>query len=171
MAQPIIKRTWAPVGKTPIFKRRGRSHEKTTIIGAIACRPDGNQGRFLFRMLPGQNANASRFRLFLEQLLRTLPGKIIVIWDRLNAHRAKSVQRYVERRRDRIELEYLPAYAPELNPVEQAWAYLKGHRLANFAPENLEALSKRTKRELCRMRRWPQRHLVRAWLSNTPLRW
>jgi transposase len=171
MAQPIVKRTWGLVGKTPIFKRRGRSHEKATIIGAIACQPDGSQARFLFRLLPGQNANADRFRLFLDQLLRTIPGKLIVIWDRLSAHRAKSVNRYVRRYRARLQIEFLPAYAPELNPVEQAWAYLKGHRLANFAPESQDALAVRTKRELCRMRRKRQSSLVDAWIKHTPLRW
>jgi transposase len=122
-------------------------------------------------MLPGENANAARFRLFLDQLLRTIPGKLTVIWDNLNAHRASSVKRYVHRYRHRLQLEYLPAYAPELNPVEQAWADLKGHRLANYAPENLDQLARRTKKELCRMRRRKQQHLVQAWIRNTPLRW
>ena len=113
----------------------------------------------------------SKFRLFLDQLLRTVPGRIVVVWDNLGAHRAKSVQRFVHRHRARLKLEYLPAYAPELNPVEQAWAYLKGHRLANYAPENLDQLARKTKAELCRMRRKHQRGIVVAWLRNTPLRW
>lgn len=167
MSTPIVKRTWAPVGKTPVYKRRARSHDKVTIIGAVVCRRDATQARFYFRMLPGRNANSSAFVAFLEQLLLNIPGPIIVIWDRLSAHRSKKVVAWLMKH-PRVTTEFLPAYAPELNPVEQAWGYLKGHEMKNFAPHTLEELHARAKIGACRMRR--RRPIVDSWLSHCGLR-
>ena len=47
-----------------------------------------------------------------------LPGKLLVVWDRTPIHRGGRVREFVARQRGRLALEYLPAYAPELNPVE-----------------------------------------------------
>ena len=52
-----------------------------------------------------------------------LPGRLLVIWDGLPAHRSRLVQHWVAGQRARLELERLPAYAPELNPVEYLWGY------------------------------------------------
>jgi transposase len=71
-----------------------------------------------------------------------LGGPIVVIWDRLAAHRSKRLRKWLRRGR-RVHLEYLPGYAPELNPNEYGWAYLKGHRLANYCPLDVEHLHTR----------------------------
>ncbi|MBV8090289.1 MAG: transposase, partial [Alphaproteobacteria bacterium] len=54
---------------------------------------------------------------FLAHLLRQLSGKLLVIWDRLPQHRAQLVSELVVAQGDRLWIEYLPGYAPELNPV------------------------------------------------------
>ena len=63
--------------------------------------------------------------VFLRHLLRCIEGKLILVWDGLPAHRSKLVKEYLETVGDRVLVERLPAYAPELNPVEYIWAYLK----------------------------------------------
>ena len=55
---------------------------------------------------------------FLAHLLRHLPGRLLVIWDRSKTHRSHLVAEFVADQRGRLALDYLPAYAPELNPVE-----------------------------------------------------
>jgi transposase len=60
---------------------------------------------------------------FLSHLLRHIPGTLLVIWDGLKSHRSRLVWDFVHGQRGRIWLEFLPTYAPELNPVEYLWSH------------------------------------------------
>jgi transposase len=104
---------------------------------------------------------------FLEHLLRHLPGKLLVIWDGLPGHRSGLVKDFVAGQKGRLELERLPAYAPELNPVEYLWGHLKHHELPNFCPKNLGELSHHAIRALRRLRRRPT--LVAAFWKQSGL--
>ena len=101
------------------------------------------------------------------QPLRHLPGKLLLVWDRSQTHRGRVVREFVARQRGRIELEYLPAYAPELNPVEYIWGYWKHHELPNFCPHDFSQLSYQARRTLRRMRRRPT--LVMAFWEQADL--
>jgi transposase len=68
---------------------------------------------------------------FLMHLLQHLSGPLLIIWDRLPAHRSRLVAEFVRCLEGEIEIEYLPAYAPELNPVEYLWGHWKHHELPN----------------------------------------
>jgi len=77
---------------------------------------------------------------FLRAVQRTLPGPVILIWDRLRAHRSKRVQGWMAACADYwIGQHFLPAYWPELNPVEQVWNSVKNRELANRC-ETLDAM-------------------------------
>jgi transposase len=76
---------------------------------------------------------------FLRYLLCHLSGQIIVVWDHLGAHQGRALRQWL-RRCKRIHLEYLPGYAPELNPNEYGWAYLKTNPLANYCPADIKQL-------------------------------
>jgi transposase len=167
MMAPLLRRSWSPCGKTPIVRQRTRSHRKISTMGAVAMSPKGRRVRVFFRMLADKNFNADECVEFLRQLEQNIKGKIILVWDRLLAHRSRKVRRFVERRGCRIKIELLPAYAPELNPVEYLWGYQKGAAMANFAPKDLEHLHDTAKASLCRMRR--DRDLVRRIISRSPL--
>jgi transposase len=70
---------------------------------------------------------------FLQHLLRHLPGKLLVIWDGAPIHRSNVVKDFLANGgATRLHLERLPAYAPDLNPVEGIWRYLKRVRLRNI---------------------------------------
>ena len=69
-----------------------------------------------------------------------VPPRLLIIWDGLRAHRSRRVRDYVDSTRGRVQLAFLPPYAPELNPVEYLWAWLKRHALANFCPPNMNVL-------------------------------
>ncbi len=162
---PVVKKTWAPKGKTPKIIHKTRSHKKITAIGAIAVRYTGRRARMMFRLLEGQNANSQVFVQFLTQLLQNIEGHIIVVWDRLVAHRSKVVNRWLEKN-SRIEMEFFPPYAPELNPVEYLWSYLKMNGLANLAATNLEQLYNESKSSLCSIRK--QQDIVKSFIDHSP---
>jgi transposase len=162
---PVVKRTWAPAGETPKIMHKTRSHKKISAIGAIAVRYTGCRARMMFRLLEGQNANSQIFVQFLTQLLQNIEGHIIVIWDRLVAHRSKTVNRWLEKN-SRIEIEFFPPYAPELNPVEYLWAYLKMNGLANLAATDLDQLYRESKNSLCDIRR--QKDILNAFINHSP---
>jgi transposase len=72
---------------------------------------------------------------FLKHLLRYIDGDILLIWDRLPAHRSLVTQQFIRDQKGRLETEYLPPYAPELNPVEYIWAHCKHHELPKRLPQ------------------------------------
>ena len=62
---------------------------------------------------------------FLKHLLRYIPGDLLLLWDRLPAHKSKLTHQFIQAQKGRLDVEYLPPYAPELNPVEYIWAHCK----------------------------------------------
>jgi hypothetical protein len=86
----------------------------------------------LFPTVPG-SLKSSQTVEFLKALHATIGRKLLIIWDRLQAHRSRLVREYVEQQRGSIALEFLPPYAPELNPVECVWGYLKSHGASSRA--------------------------------------
>lgn len=162
---PVVKRTWAPAGETPKIRHKTRSHKKVSAIGAIAVKYSGRHPRMMFRLLEGQNANSQVFVQFLSQLLQNIDGNIIVIWDRLVAHRSKVVTQWLEKN-SRIETEFFPPYAPELNPVEYLWSYLKMNGLANLAATDLEELYSESKKSLCNIRK--SKNIIKSFIDHSP---
>jgi transposase len=138
-------RTWAPTGQTPVLEF-SFNWQKLSAIAGITSRS------FCFR-LHGGAIRTAQVIAFLGQLRRFLPGKILIIWDRAQIHRSLRVRRYMETHCERIAMTYLPAYAPELNPVEYLWAYWKGHELANFCPKDIWQLGHFASQALKRIRR------------------
>jgi len=110
--------TWAPIGQTPVVKATGARYG-FNMISAV-----NGLGHFRFMTVEG-SVNATVFKQFLERLIIGMEQKIFLIVDGHPAHRAKLVQRFVEANRERIELFFLPPYAPELNPDELVWAHVK----------------------------------------------
>ena len=121
---------------------------------------------FYFRLYPGTIKSAQIVE-FLGHLRRHLRRKLLIIWDGLKAHRSRHVQQYVEVTEGAIRLEFLPAYAPELNPVEYLWGYWKHHALPNFCPTTFGELSWHARCALRRMRRRPT--LVAAFWKQADL--
>jgi transposase len=90
----------------------------------------------------------------LQELRRFLGGqKATLVWDGLPAHRSHAMGAWLRRQRSWLVVERLPGYAPELNPVEQLWANLKGNELANLAGERLDDVIAAAERGVQRIRR------------------
>ena len=90
---PLVRRTWAPRGQTPILYQRTRAHDKVTVIGALTVSPGRNRVGLYFALLPDENAKAGHFRRFLADLRRHLQRPLVVVWDRLPGHRANELRR------------------------------------------------------------------------------
>jgi transposase len=158
--RPHRLRTWSPRGQTPILQYHFNWQKLSAAAGV-------SWWNFYFRLYPDA-IGAPQVVDFLGHLLRHLPGKLLVIWDGLPAHRAALVRDFIRAQRGRLAIAWLPGYAPELNPVEYLWGYWKRHELANFCPRDFGQLSYHARRALRRMRRraslvmafWQQSELV-----------
>ena len=91
----------------------------------------------------------------------------LIVWDRLAAHRSGIVRNFVSGQGERLWVEYLPAYAPELNPVEYIWGYWKQHELPNVCAKDYWHLGETARRTLKRMRRRPR--LITAFWQQAEL--
>ena len=109
---------------------------------------------FLFPTVSG-NIKAPQLLEFLEHLQRPIRSKLLLIWNGLPAHRSRLVREYVASLAGHLHLEYLPAYAPELNPVEYIWGYCKQQELPNLCPKDFAQLTGAARNALGRMRRRP----------------
>ncbi|MGH8649308.1 MAG: IS630 family transposase [Burkholderiales bacterium] len=145
--RPHRVRTWSPRGQTPVLQYHFRWKTLSVMAGMTIW-------RIYFRLYPGAIRTAQALD-FLRRLLRQIPGKLLVIWDRLGVHRSRKVRDFVEGLEGRLQLEFLPAYAPELNPVEYLFGYCKGNDLANFCPNDLWELSAAARRAFGRAQRRP----------------
>ena len=90
---------------------------------------------------------------FLDHLQRHIPGKILIFSDGAPIHPSLMVKNYVAATRGRIQVERLPAYAPDLNPVEYMWGHLKTHEIAKLVATHAWELSMQATATLRRMRR------------------
>lgn len=153
------KRTWAPSGETPIVQMNF-NWDKLSVIGGISLKS-------IYFQVHEESIKSEQVITFLEHLSRYAKGKLLVVWDGLPAHRSKKVATYLASTEGRIWVERLPAYAPELNPIEYLWGNIKGSDLANYAPKELWELSKAACDALIRKRRRPK--LLRAFWIQTQL--
>ncbi len=126
-----MRSTWAPRGKTPVLVHRHRNWQRISAAAVVGYRWDGRRARLYFQQRPG-SYDAESLIAFLRQLRRHFYGqRVLLLWDGLPAHRSRSMRAYLEDQAHWLQVERLPAYAPELNPVEGLWANLKGTELAN----------------------------------------
>jgi len=152
-------RTWAPRGCTPVLQYHFNWNKLSAIAGITLW-------TFYFRLYPGTIRTAEVID-FLLQLRCQIPGKLLVIWDGLASHRSTILKEFISDLDGEIVLERLPAYAPELNPVEFIWAHWKQHELANLCPSDFADLSWHARCALRRMRRRPR--LIRAFWKQAEL--
>jgi transposase len=164
--RPSVQRTWAPRGQTPVLKHRFGHWKHLSAIGAVAYSPRGRRTRFFLGLVPGAVRSEHIIR-FLDRLHRHLPGRVIVIWDGVNPHRSVATRAFAEREKHWLTLVRLPAYAPELNPVEGVWSWCKRTVSANFCPEGLGPVQ-RTLR-LARRRLTRRRPLLLGFLHKSGL--
>lgn len=131
--RPTRVRTWALKGQTPVIQFHF-NWKQLSMIAGLSLR------QCVFRLHQG-TIRSAQIVAFLKALHHHLKRRLLIVWDGLRAHRSRLVREHVDATRGAIELAFLPPYAPELNPVEYLWAWLKRHALANFCPDGLTELA------------------------------
>jgi transposase len=139
---PLVRRTLALAGRTPELVQRGRHRSKVSVAGALWLSPRRDRLGLFFRALTDAHFNPLRVGTFLDALVGELGGPVVV-WDGSTNHRGEVIRAAVGRHRGRLWLERLPAYTPELNPIEQGWCWLKDKKLCNYAPDGVGRCARR----------------------------
>ncbi|XLE16438.1 IS630 family transposase (plasmid) [Deinococcus altitudinis] len=130
-----VKHTWALRGQTPVVFAKA-SWDKVSTIGAVT-----SAGQFLQQTQHGALKGPDVIR-FLQHVLAHVSGEVVVVLDNAGIHKTKAVTAFVSDEA-RLSLQYLPPYAPELNPIELVWAYVKRNVLGNFCARTLKELKAR----------------------------
>lgn len=137
MLQPVARRTWAPRGQTPIHYAWDR-HERLSVIAALTFSPQRRRVGLNFA-IQHRNIRAEDVMRFLRDLHRQRGVPITLVCDRYSVHK-KAIRMIEEAGGDWLRAELLPAYAPDLNPVEALWSHIKYAQLANFIPDDVDHL-------------------------------
>jgi transposase len=137
--QPLNRRTWAPRGQTPVQRAWDR-YDRLSVIGAVALSPGRRRISTPFQ-IHDDHVRTAEVVAFVKQLRRQLRRPLIICWDRWQVHRS-AAKRIAASRVKHVEFQWLPAYAPELNPVEPRWSHAKYGKLANFTPDDASALKR-----------------------------
>ena len=121
------------------------------MAAALGYRPDGTAARLCFH-LQQPSYNTDTLIAVLEQLAGFYAGQLVVLmWDGLAAHWSTKMQAWLDSQHDWLTAERLPAYAPELNPVEYLWANLKDVELANRPTTTLVEVADATQQGIQRV--------------------
>jgi transposase len=143
---PMVVRTYAPVGKTPIL------HERLTRDHLSAMSGITLDGR-LYMIEQERAFKGGDVVRFLKHLMRQIPGKLLVIWDGSQIHRSRAVKDFLAGgAASRVQLEQLPGYAPDLNPDEGVWKHLKCVEMKNLCCQSLSELRKELRKAKERLR-------------------
>ncbi len=141
---------YAPKGKTPVVKVEAQRF-KVNMLSAISKR-----GKLRF-MLYKENMNSSKLIDFMSRLIRDVKKKVFLILDNLRVHHSKNVQKWLEEHKDRIEVFYLPPYAPEYNPDELVNSDLKRTVGQKSSPRSKEELEKNVRSHLKKLQLSPNK--------------
>jgi transposase len=145
---------WNEKGKQPIIKQKQNRRERETLFGCV----EPETGKVLVKR--AQHGNAITFKRFLLKVLHEYKyKKVIMILDNVRYHHAKKLKAFLENHKNRIELFFLPAYSPDLNPIERIWWYMRKkithNRFVNTLKERISWFWQlfshfRKKNELCK---------------------
>jgi transposase len=148
-----------------VLRHVGRNRKKVSAIAALCVSPDRREVRLYFQLLVNENFHSMTVRGFLRQLARHFHAPLLLVWDRARIHRDLRVAVFVDVMQWRQF--YFPPYAPELNPVEYLWGYLKTNPLANLACPEVGLLAATGRRHTRSLQRKPD--LLRSFIRRSPL--
>ena len=132
---PSVRATWAPRGHTPVL-RHHFNWKRLSLAGGLVYEPDGSAAHLVFDLRPGAYNDETLIE-FLSELNDIEQRRVVLVWDGLPAHRSRRMTEWIASQRRWLSVERLPGYAPELNPIEQAWGNLKSSELANLCTDTI----------------------------------
>ena len=166
---PLLRRSWALRGQPPEQKQTAGHREKVSVAAALWLPPARDRLHVAYQTLVNGYFTNVEIAEFLRCAVEGLPDPVIALWDCGTMHKGPPIRGLVEQSAGRLEVEPLPAHAPELMPVEFLWRCLKYGRLCNFAPRDAAHLNRAIVRELEAIREEPQLLANFFHLSDLPL--
>jgi len=155
-SDPVLGRTYGLKGHTPVVVTSGQ-RQSLNVISAVNAR-----GEFWAVTYTGK-LNAESFVCFLQNFMARQRGPVFLVVDGHPAHKANTVKQYLQSLKGRLELHFLPPYAPDLNPDEFVWSYMKNNGVSKKPLKQNESLQTRINQDLNRIRN--NRKLVRSFFQ------
>ena len=170
MLTPPIRGTWAKRGRR-VRLRCSYAHARRVSMAAFVCYRAGRLPKLFYALAPDCSFTEDEFGPLVTQLRAALGGgRVILVWDRLPGHAtSRKTKTYIAENAAWLHVEQLPGYAPELNPVEQVWAWVKNGPLAHYCAPTITELADAADRALDRIRKRPE--LLTPFLRHTGLDW
>ncbi|MFC9285174.1 transposase [Streptomyces sp. NPDC057052] len=166
---PGGRRTWGRRGRTPVVTVSGRRSGRSSVAGPMATRPD-SRTRLCHRLRVRPAGRGKRrstderdFIGLVEGVHQLVRAPIVLVWDRLDTHVSRRM-RDLTAEREWLTVFLLPAYSPDLNPVEWVWAHVK-RSLANLAVMALDRLEALVRNRLKRLQYRP--HTLDGFIAGT----
>jgi transposase len=157
---PGVVKTYGPEGQTPVVDE-WQTRDHLSVMGAVT--PKGK----VYSLVRPTSLNGLHSIEFLIHLGRLVGDRLLVIWDGSPIHRRAEVKEFLEGVGDQVQLERLPAYAPDLNPVEWLWRHLKEIEMGNLTCRDLEQLHGELHLALGRVRQRPR--LIQSFFAGAGL--
>lgn len=145
---PLVRRTWGLRGHTPDQPQQLGKREKVSVAGMVWLPPRRERLHWFSQTLVNAYFDNECVAAFVRSFLAEVGQRVVLVWDGGPMHQGDPIRELLATQTDRLTLELFPPYAPELNPVEPAWSWLKYGRLCNFAPRSVEQLHEAVLREL-----------------------
>jgi transposase len=159
---PGVVKTYAPEGQPPILRAK-LTRDHLSVMGGMT--PAGK----IYTLVRQESLNGLHSIEFLVHLGRVASTRLLVIWDGSPIHRRAEVQAFVSETRGKVWLEFLPGYAPDLNPWDEGgWHHLKDVEMRNLVCRDLEELHQEFYLAIGRLRQKP--HLVRSFFAQAGLK-
>jgi transposase len=157
-SDPVLGRTYGLRGQTPVVRTSGQ-RQSLNVISAVNAR-----GEFWAVTYTGK-LNAESFVPFLQNFMDSQTGRIFLVVDGHPAHKANAVKSYIKSLEGRLELHFLPPYAPDLNPDEFVWSHMKNNGVSKKPLKTNESLQCRVDQDLNQIRENPK--LVKSFFQAT----
>jgi transposase len=140
-SDPPLGRTYGLKGKTPVVTTSGQ-RQSINVISAVNAR-----GEFWAATYTGK-LDAEAFVVFLGNFMQGRRSKVFLVVDGHPAHKANAVKDFIKSMKGRLELHFLPPYAPDLNPDEFVWSYMKGNGVSKKPLKKNESMRARVEEDL-----------------------
>jgi hypothetical protein len=170
--RPPKARTWGRRGHTPVIRVSGKGSGRVSMAGMVCLKP-GRRGHLFYRLRihrgrVGERRSLSEddYAALVTAAHNQLHAPMILVWDNVNTHISRAMRRFLDAHTDWLTVVQLPAYAPDLNPVEGVWAHVK-NGLGNLAAHGVDHLAAVIRNRLKRIQYRPD--LIPAFLAQTGL--
>jgi transposase len=158
---PAVVRSYAPIGQTPLLKVP-LTNDHLSVMSAISL------NCHVYSLVRTEAITRFDTVVFLHHLLACMPGKLLIIWDGSPIHRAIVVKDFLAKKSARrIHVERFPPYAPDLNPAEGVWHYLKHVEMGNLCCSDLGNLHTEFSLAFERLRSKP--HIINGFFGQSKL--